>query len=79
MWDVECLPVASQVDGWILKKAKVSLAVSPRTGNCHEVSGQFADDHPDLFMGGFAKDTCEDGMRHLSVNALGRHGIGHHH
>jgi hypothetical protein len=29
-------------------------------------------------MGGFAKDMCEDGMRHLGLNALGRHGIGRH-
>jgi hypothetical protein len=69
----------SQVDGWILKKAKVSLAVSPWIGNCHEVSRQFMDDHLDLFMGGFAKDTCKDGMRHLGLNALGGHGIGRHH
>ena len=78
MWDVEPLPVARQVDGWILKKAKVSLAVSPQTGNSHENSGQFANDHLDLFMGGFTKDTCENGMRHLCLNALGRNGIGHH-
>ena len=56
----------------------MSLAVSPQTGNSHEVNGQFADDHLDLFMGGFAKDTCEDGMRHLCLNLLGRNGIGHH-
>ncbi len=69
LWDVERLSVASQVDCWILKKAKVSLAVSPPIENCHEVSRQFADDHFDLFMGGFAKDTCEDRMRHLGLNA----------
>jgi hypothetical protein len=56
----------------------VSLAVSPRTGTSHEVSGQFTDDHLDLFMGGFTKDTCKDGMRHLCLNALGRNGIGRH-
>ncbi len=78
MWDVEPLPVARQVDGWILKKAEVSLAVSPRTGNSHENSGQFANDHLDLFMGGFTKDTCENGMRHLCLNALGRNSIGGH-
>jgi hypothetical protein len=50
-----------------------------RTGNSHEVSGQFTDDHLDLFMGGFAEDTCEDGMRHLGIYALGRHCIGRHH
>ncbi len=74
MWDVERLPNASQVDGWIMKKAKVSLAVSPWTRNSHEVSRQFADDHLDLFMGGFANDTCEDGMKHLCLDALDRNG-----
>ncbi len=56
----------------------MSLAEFPRTGNSHEVSGQFADDHHDLHMGGSTKDTCEDGMRHLYLNALGRNGIRHH-
>jgi hypothetical protein len=78
LWDVESLSLASQVDGWILKRAKVSLAVSPRTGNSHEVSRKLADDHLDLFMGGFAKDTCENGMRHLCINALGRNSIERH-
>ena len=49
----------------------MSLAVSPQTGNSHDVSGQFADDHLDLFMSGFAKDTYEDRMRHLCLNGLG--------
>ena len=52
--------------------------MSPRTGNSHEVSRQFADDHLDLFMGEFAKDMCEDGMRRLCLNALSRNGIGSH-
>jgi hypothetical protein len=56
----------------------VSLSVSSQTGNSHEVSEQFADDHLDLFLGGFAKDTCEDGMWRLCLNALGINGIGHH-
>ncbi len=56
----------------------MSLAVTPWTANNHEVSRQFADDHLDLFMGGFAKDTCKDGMRHLCLNALGGNGIGCH-
>ncbi len=50
----------------------------PRTGNSHEVSGQLADAHLDLLMSGFAEDTCEDGMRHLCLNALGRNVIRHH-
>ncbi len=56
----------------------MSFAVSPWTGNSPEVSGQFVDDHLDLFMGGFPKDTCEDWMRHLCLNAFGRNGIGSH-
>jgi hypothetical protein len=78
LWGVKRFPVASQVDGWILKKAKVSLAVSPWTGNSHEVSGQLVDAHLDLLMSGFAEDTCEDGMRHLCLNAFGRNVIRHH-
>ncbi len=54
----------------------MSLALSRWTGNSHEVSGRFSDYHLDLFMGGFAKDTCEDGMRHLCLNAFGRNGVG---
>ncbi len=57
----------------------MSLAVSPWTGNSHEVGRQFADDHLDLVMGGFDKDTCEDVMRHLCLNALSGLGIGCHH
>ncbi len=57
----------------------MSLAVSPWTGNSHELSRQFVDDHLDLFMGWFAKDVCEDGMRHLCLNALSRNSIGSHH
>jgi hypothetical protein len=78
IWDVELLSVACQVYGWILKKAQMSLAVSPWTGNSHEVSKQFADDHLDLLMGGLAEDTCEDAMRHLCLNAFGRNGVRSH-
>jgi hypothetical protein len=53
--------------------------VSPWTGNSHEVSGQFADDHLDLFMGRFTEDMCEDGMKHLWLNAFGRKRFGSHH
>ncbi len=56
----------------------MSLAVSPWTGNSHENSGQFAYDCLDLLMGGLTKDTCEDGMRHLCLNAFGRNGIRSH-
>ncbi len=56
----------------------MTLAVSPWTGNIHEVSQQFADDHLDLLMGGFTKDVGEDRMMHLCLNAFGRHGIRSH-
>ncbi len=36
------------------------------------------DDGLDLFVGGFAKDTGKDRMRHLCLNAIYRHGIGSH-
>jgi hypothetical protein len=52
----------------------VTLAVSPWTGNGHEVSQQFVDDHLDLLVGGLAKNMGEDRMRHLCLNAFGRHG-----
>ncbi len=51
----------------------MTLAVSPWTGNGHEVSQQFVDDHLDLLVGGLAKDTGEDRMRHLCLNGFGRH------
>jgi hypothetical protein len=56
----------------------MTLAVSSWTGNDNEVGKQFPDDGLDLFVGGFAKDTGEDGMRHLCLNAFGRHGIRSH-
>ncbi len=52
IWDGERSPFASQVDGWILKEFKVSFVVTPRTGNSHEVGGEFPDDHLHLLMGG---------------------------
>jgi hypothetical protein len=56
----------------------MTLAVSPWTGNGHEVGQQFTDDGLDLFVGGFANDMGEDRMRHLCLNAFCRHGIGSH-
>ncbi len=56
----------------------MTLAVSPFTGNGHEVGQHFADDGLDLFVGGFAKDTGKDRMRYLCLNAFGRHGIRSH-
>ncbi len=57
----------------------MSLAVTPLTGNSHELSRMFADhDHLDLLMGGLTEDMCEDGMRHLCLNAFGRNGFRSH-
>jgi hypothetical protein len=56
----------------------VTLAVSPWTGNSHEVSRQFADDRLDLLMGGLAQEMGEDRMRHLCLDAFGRNGLRSH-
>ncbi len=56
----------------------MTLAVSPWTENGHEVSQQFIDDRLDLLVGGLTKDTGEDRMRHLCLNAFGRHGSRSH-
>ncbi len=50
----------------------MTLAVSPWTGNGHDFGQQFPDDGLDLIVGGFAKDTGEDSMRHLCLNAFCR-------
>ncbi len=56
----------------------MTFAVSPWTGNSHEVSQQFADYCLDLLMGRFAEDTCDDRERHLSLNSFCRHGVRSH-
>ncbi len=56
----------------------MTFAVSSWTGNGHEVCQQFTDDHLDLLMGELAKDAGEDRMRHLCLNAFGRHGVRSH-
>ncbi len=56
----------------------MTLAVSPWTRNGHEVGQQFVDNGLDMFVGGFAKDTGEDRMRHLCLNSFCRHGIRSH-
>ncbi len=48
----------------------MALAVSPWTGNGHEVGQQFADDSFVFFVGGFTEDMGEDRMRHLCLNAF---------
>ncbi len=53
----------------------MTLAVSPWTENSHEVSRQFADDCLDLLMGGLTKDTGEDRIGHLCLDAFGRNGV----
>ncbi len=56
----------------------MTLAVSPWTGSSHEVSQQLADDHLDLLVGRLTKDRGKDRMRHLCLNAFGRHYIRSH-
>ncbi len=49
--------------------------MSPWTENGHEIDQQFVDDRLDFLVGGLAKDTGKDRMRHLCLTAFGRHGI----
>ncbi len=56
----------------------MTFDVFPWTGNSHEVSGQFTDDQLDLLMGWLAKDTGEDRIRHLCLDAFGRNGVRGH-
>ena len=69
-WDGEHSSVLSQVDGRILKQPEVTLVVTPRTGNSHEVGGKFPNYHLDLLVGRFPKDTCQDHMWHLGLDAV---------
>ncbi len=56
----------------------MTLAVSSWTENSHEVSQQFADNGLDLLVDGLIKDTGENRMRHLCLNAFCRHGVRSH-
>jgi hypothetical protein len=56
----------------------MTLAVSPWTGNSHDFSKQLTDVRLNLLMGGLAKDTGEDKMRHLCLNAIDRNSIRSH-
>ncbi len=56
----------------------MTVAASPWAENGHEVGQKFADDSLDLCVGGFAKDTGEDRMSHMCLNAFCRHGIRSH-
>jgi hypothetical protein len=76
-WDYEWHPIASKVDGWFLEEAQVALAMSPGTGDCHEICSEFAKGILDLLMGGFSQDPSQDGMRHLSLDTIGGNSIGH--
>jgi len=55
----------------------MSLVVTPRTGNSHEVGGEFPNDHLFLFMCRFPKDSCERGVRHLRLDAVCEYCVGH--
>ena len=48
--------------------AKLGKLVTPRTGNSHEVGGEFPNDHLHLLMGRFPKDSCESGVWHLCLD-----------
>ena len=53
------------------------VIVTPRTGNSHEVGGEFPDDHLYLFVSRFPKDSCEHGVRHLHLDAVRGYRVGH--
>jgi hypothetical protein len=56
----------------------MSLVVTPtRTGNSHEVGGEFPDDHLYLFVSRFPKDSCEHGVQHLHLDAVRGYHVGH--
>ncbi len=55
----------------------MSLVVTPRTRNSHEVGGEFPDDHLHLFVSRFPKYSCERGVRHLCLDAVRGYRVGH--
>jgi len=55
----------------------MSLVVTPRTGNSHEVGREFPDDHLHLFVFRIPKDSCERGVRHLCLDAIRGYRVGH--
>jgi hypothetical protein len=55
----------------------VALVVSPRAGDSHKVGSEFTEDQFQLLMCWFPSDTCQDRMRHLGLDAVGGHSIGH--
>ncbi len=55
----------------------MSLVVTPRTGNSHEVGGEFPGDHLHLFVCRFPKDSCERRVQHLCLDAVRGYRVGH--
>ena len=55
----------------------MTLVVTPRSGNSHEVGGEFLDDHLHLFVYRFPEDSCERGVQHLCLDAVRGHCVGH--
>ena len=55
----------------------MSLVVTPRTRNSHEVGGEFLNDQMYLFVCRFPKDSCERGVQHLRLDAVRRYRVGH--
>ena len=48
----------------------MTLALTPRTGNGHEVGGEFSDEHLDLFVCWFPKYPDEYVVGHLCPDAV---------
>ena len=56
---------------------QVTLAVTPRTGNSHEVGGEFPDHHIDLFVCWFPEYPGKYIVGHVCPDAVRWHSVGH--
>ncbi len=59
----------------VLKEAKVSFPVAPRTRNGHEVGGKFFFENLKLCVSGFACNVGEGPVWHLDPDGLGRDSV----
>ena len=73
----ECGAVVRLVDSRILEESEMALLVAPRAGHSHEVGGEFPEHNLDLFVRRLSLDACEGGVRHLGLDTIGGHSIGH--
>jgi hypothetical protein len=55
----------------------MALLVAPRAGHSHEVGGELAEHDFDLLVRRLSLDACEGGVRHLGLDTIGGHSIGH--